>query len=317
MAACRSPASRRVCSVPGILQAVSETSQTRKIETRDGTTLHSELWMPDGEPKFVVCLVHGQGEHVSRYDQVARELTQIGAVVFGADHRGEGRSGGRPGHTERFEQYGEDLLDILHNYQAHLGATRGPDQLPWFVWAHSMGGLITLTYLLDHERDVALRGVIVSCPLLGLTMKVGALKRHAVRLLAKLAPHLRVPTGIPPEAISRDGDVVARYVADPRRVTKITTSWALAMERAIERAEAEVRKITVPMYWYVGTGDRICDHEAAEKVFATLADPGKHDQTLERWDGYYHEVHNEPAELREPVIRKIHGWISERLDARA
>lgn len=292
---------------------MSESSQTRKITTRDGVELHSELWRPAGDPKFIVCLVHGQGEHVSRYDQVARELNEIGGLVFGADHQGEGRSGGVPGHIERFEQHGDNLLDVLRDYQAHLDDALGPDKLPWFIWAHSMGGLITLTYLLDHERDVPLRGVIVSAPLLGLTMKVGALKRHAVKLLSRIAPTLKVPTGIPPDAISRDADQVARYVADPRRVTKITLSWANALEPAIERVENQARKLTVPMHWYVGTGDRICDHEAAQKVFATLPDPSGNDQTIEVWPGYYHELHNEPAQLRAPVIADVHAWITARL----
>jgi len=294
---------------------VTETSQIRKLETRDKTVLHSELWVPAREPQFVVCIVHGQGEHVSRYDQVARELNELGGLVFGADHRGEGRSGGRPGHVERFEQYGDDLLDILRNYAEHLAPAQRPDALPWFIWAHSMGGLVTLTYLLDHERDIPLRGVIVSAPLLGLTMKVGAVKEFAVRLLAKVVPRLAVPTGIPAEAISRDPEQVARYVADPRRVTKITTSWAAAMERAIARVEAEAAKLSVPMHWYVGTGDQICDHAAAQNVFATLADPARHDQSIEVWDGYFHELHNEPTELRAPVIAKVHGWITAHLDA--
>ena len=293
---------------------MSETSsQTRKLKTRNGIELHSELWKPAGEPKFVVCLVHGQGEHISRYHQVARELNEIGGLVFGADHQGEGRSGGVPGHIERFEQHADNLLDVLRDYQAHLGDTLGPDKLPWFIWAHSMGGLITLTYLLDHERDIPLRGVIVSAPLLGLSMKVSWIKEKAVKLLAKLLPKLAVPTGIPPEAISRDPDVVARYVADPRRVTKITLSWANSLRPAIDRVEAEIRRVTVPMHWYVGTGDLICDCEETRRIFATLPRPGHNDQSIEVWPGYYHELHNEPAELREPVIAKVHEWIQGRL----
>src|SRR5690606_13061644 len=154
-----------------------------------------------------------------------------------------------------------------------------------------------------------LRGVVVSAPLLGLTMKVGAAKEFAVRLLAKIVPRLAVPTGIPPESICRDPDQVARYAADPRRVTKITTSWAAAMERAIARVEAEARTITVPMHWYVGTGDLICDHTAAEKVFASLPDPSGNDQSIEIWPGYYHALHHEPAELRAPVIAPAHEWV--------
>ena len=292
-------------------------SQTRKLRTRDGLTLHTELWEPPSEVEttFVVCIVHGQGEHVSRYDRVARELNELGAVVFGADHRGEGRSGGRPGHVEGFEQYAEDLLELLRDYVDQLGEGRRPDQLPWFIWAHSMGGLITLTYLLDHEREVPLRGAVISAPLLGLAMKVGPIKECLVKLLARVLPTLAVPTNIPPEALSRDPDQVAAYVADSRRTTKVTSSWAVAMERAIDRVKVELPKVELPMHWYVGTGDRLCDHQAALETFATLPDPKGKDQSLESWPGYYHELHNEPEELREPVIAAVHEWLTRRLES--
>ena len=287
---------------------------SRKVETRDATTLHTQLWEPEGEPRFVVCIVHGQGEHVGRYEQVAHELNAIGGLVFGPDHRGEGRSGGRRGHIEGFEHYAEDLLDVLRDTREALGPARGPDQLPWFIWAHSMGGLITLTYLLDHAEALPLRGVVVSAPLLGLAMKVGPLKELLVRGVARLLPTLAVPTGIDPSAICRDADVVRRYAEDPRRTTKITTRWAVSMEQAIARVEAQLASIRVPMYWYVGTGDLICDHTATQRVFASLPAAAEHDQSLELWPGYYHELHNEPAKLRAPVIAKVHAWIEARLD---
>jgi alpha-beta hydrolase superfamily lysophospholipase len=106
---------------------------------------------------------------------------------------------------------------------------------------------------------------------------------------------------------------VQRYLADPRRVTKITTSWAVAMERAIERVEQEVGNIRLPMHWYVGTGDLLCDHEDAKNVFEKLPAAAANDQTIELWPGYYHELHNEPEQLRAPVIASIHAWIRARL----
>ncbi len=303
--------SRRVAS-RGILRPVSQ-PETHEVRTRDGIQLHTELWRPSGPARMVVALIHGGAEHVSRYDRLARELNDMGAIVFGPDHRGQGRSGGLPGHVERFEQYSGDLLDVLSHYRDELGPEHGPDRIPWFIWGHSMGGLITLLYLLDHQDDFPLRGVLLSAPLLGLTMKVGAFKTHAVRLLARLAPKLSVPTGIPPEAICRDPDEVARYSADKRRVTTITTKWAVAMESAIERVEQEVSRIHVPLHWYIGTGDKICDPDKSKAAFASLKDPKQNDQTLEIWDGYFHELHNEPTELREPVMAKCRAWIEQRV----
>lgn len=288
-------------------------SETRKVKTRDGTVLHTELWEPDGDVRFVVCIVHGQAEHVSRYDQVAAELNAIGGLVFGPDHRGQGRSGGSPSHVECFEQYTGDLLDVLRDYADHLGPERGPEAVPWFLWGHSMGGLITLTYLLDHEADVPLRGAVVSAPLIGLVVEVGPLKRFAVRALAKILPRLQVPSGLPPETISRDPEQVKAYVEDARRIAPITPGWAVAMEDAIERVQVGVAKVGLAMHWYHGSGDLVCDAEATRELFASLPDPVGNDQSFEMWPGYYHELHNEPPELRKPVIESIHRWLEARL----
>ena len=77
---------------------------------------------------------------------------------------------------------------------------------------------------------------------------------------------------------------------------------------------AEVAGVTTPLYWYVGTGDKICAHEASQEAFATLTAPEDNDQTLQAWGGYYHELHNEPPELRKPVIDSIREWIAARID---
>lgn len=284
-----------------------------EIAASDGTSLCVERWHPADTPKFVVVLVHGGAEHVGRYDRLARRFNAAGGLAFGLDHRGQGESGGPKGHVERFEEYSRDLRLVMERTAEGLPADARPDVCPWFVFGHSMGGLITLVYLLDHVRAVPLRGAIVSSPLLGLTLKVGAVKRWVGDVAARLMPKLALPTGIPAEAICRDPDVVAAYEADERRSTVVSAGWFAAMQAAIARVEREVRRVELPMHWYVGTGDRICDPDATRRAFAQLDDPEAHDQTLAEYEGYYHELHNEPAELREPVLKTVDDWIAARL----
>ena len=49
------------------------------------------------QPKAVVCLVHGLGEHTGRYAHVAAALNDAGYAVLGVDLRGHGKSGGPRG----------------------------------------------------------------------------------------------------------------------------------------------------------------------------------------------------------------------------
>jgi alpha-beta hydrolase superfamily lysophospholipase len=284
-----------------------------QLSAADGTPLHVERWTPDGEVRFVVVVAHGGAEHVGRYAWLSKALGEVGGLVVGPDHRGQGKSGGPRGHVERFEDYAADLRRVMERTAEDLPASQRPDALPWFVYGHSMGGLITLTYLLDHEKAIPLSGAIVSSPLLGLAMKVGAVKRFAGDVLAKLLPKVTLPTGIPPELICRDPEEVARYRADDRRVGVVSAGWFHALLRAIARVENEIEKVALPMRWAVGTGDGICDHEAMLRVFRSIDDAREHDQTLKIWEGYYHELHNEPEELRAPVWADYRDWILARL----
>ena len=48
------------------------------FKTFDGLQLFGQIWQPEGQPRAVVCLVHGMGEHSGRYAHVADALTQAG-----------------------------------------------------------------------------------------------------------------------------------------------------------------------------------------------------------------------------------------------
>ena len=50
---------------------------------------------PNPDADHVVLLAHGYGEHIGRYEHVAERLVASGAVVYGPDHLGHGRSEGR------------------------------------------------------------------------------------------------------------------------------------------------------------------------------------------------------------------------------
>ena len=69
---------------------------TRK--TRDGLILFEQGWKPDSQVKAAVCLIHGVGEHSSRYVHVAQFMNQHHYAVFTFDHRGHGKSQGQRGH---------------------------------------------------------------------------------------------------------------------------------------------------------------------------------------------------------------------------
>jgi alpha-beta hydrolase superfamily lysophospholipase len=283
------------------------------VEAADGISLHVDRWEPDAEARFVVVISHGHSEHMGRWAPVAERLARRGGLVFGPDHRGEGRSQGPRGHVDGFETYAADLLRVMRFSADGMPADRQPRSTPWFLLGHSMGGLIALVYLLEHGREFPLRGAIISSPLLSLTQKPGALADLLGTVAGRVLPTFSRATGGLEERISRDPEVVARYAADPRRTRVVTAGWYAAMKRAAARVGREVQALELPMLWYAGTGDLICDYGVTKRVVGRLTDAEARDQSFETFEGYYHECHNEPPELREPVLRMLETWIDERV----
>ena len=84
-----------------------------KWKSHDGTDIFAQGWEPDEcAPIAVVCLVHGLGEHTSRYAHVAEAFGSEGYILFGPDLRGHGRSGGQRGHIPSIEAMMTDI-DLL------------------------------------------------------------------------------------------------------------------------------------------------------------------------------------------------------------
>jgi alpha-beta hydrolase superfamily lysophospholipase len=65
---------------------------TFTFTSSDGEEVFVYRWAPDGEPRAVVQVAHGMGEHAARYQRLAEALTDRGYVVYANDHRGHGRS---------------------------------------------------------------------------------------------------------------------------------------------------------------------------------------------------------------------------------
>jgi acylglycerol lipase len=79
---------------------------------RDASIYH-QAWLPDAEPKAVVLIVHGLGEHSGRYMNVVDAVVPRGYAVYALDHIGHGKSDGGREIVERFEDYTDTLTTYL------------------------------------------------------------------------------------------------------------------------------------------------------------------------------------------------------------
>src|SRR5690349_1953619 len=102
--------------------------------TRSGARLFVQSWRPE-QPRAVVALAHGLGEHSGRYPHLIDELTGRGYTVAAVDHRGHGRTAGPRATIASWV----DLREGIAALHQQIAAT-APD-LPCFLYGHSLGGL--------------------------------------------------------------------------------------------------------------------------------------------------------------------------------
>jgi alpha-beta hydrolase superfamily lysophospholipase len=253
-------------------------------------------WLPEGDARAVVLVVHGIGEHCGRYEHVVERLVPLGYAVYGLDHIGHGKSEGQREFVERFEEYTETLTiyyDMIQGWQAGK---------PVFLLGHSMGGLIAAYYLLDHQERF--RGGILSGPAVKVGEDVSRVTILMGRLLSALAPKAGL-MALDAEGMSRDPEVVAAYVNDPLVFTgKMPARTAAEVLDAMLRVTAEAGKITLPLLILQGGADKIIDPAGAEMLYEKASSP---DKTLRVYEGLYHEVFNEPECDR--VLQDVENWL--------
>ena len=257
-----------------------------------------QAWLPDGDANAVLLVVHGIGEHSGRYGNVVNRFVPLGYAVYGYDHVGHGRSGGRREFVERFE----DLTDTLAIYCSLVQGWQ-PGK-PVFLLAHSMGGLIASYYLLDRPADF--RGAVLSAPALKISDDVSRTTIALSKVLSVLAPGLGL-AALELGGLSRDPEVVAAYRNDPLVFHGRTPARLVAESLgAMRRVAAEAGRIVLPFLVVQGGADRMVDPAGARMLYDKA---GSKDKTLRVYEGLYHEVFNEPE--RDRVLQDVETWLEE------
>lgn len=265
----------------------------------DATQRYQQSWHPEN-PKASVLIVHGYAEHSGRYADVAIHLAQQGFAVYTCDLLGHGHSAGDPGFVTSFSQYLTDL-------EIFLAAVRGESAQPLFLLGHSMGGTIAalLALQLEQQHRTLLQGLILSAPFL--KVQLASLLIYPLSVLGQALPKL--PTiRLDSDAISRDREIVQRYRTDPLVYhNRLPLQTVVAILRATQQIQAR-QMISLPLLILHGTADRLAAVEDSQRFYQQAQSP---DKTLNRYQGLYHEVLNEPEKAQ--VLTDLTTWLNHRL----
>lgn len=259
-----------------------------------------QAWLPEGDAKAVVLVVHGLGEHSGRCKNVVNHLVPLGFAVYSFDHAGHGRSAGRRGYIDRLDDYTATLAISCSRVQAWQPGK------PLFLLGHSMGGLIASLFLLDHQA--LFNGAILSAPSLLPGKGVSPTQGFMTRLLSVLAPAAGV-LKLDARGISRDPQVVADYVDDPLVFHgRISARLAAELLRGMQRVLAEAERIALPLLILQGSADTMVAPAGAQRLHDQA---GSRDKTLRFFDDLRHEVFNEPEHAQ--VLAVVARWLAAHL----
>jgi alpha-beta hydrolase superfamily lysophospholipase len=234
---------------------------------------HVTRWSAD-EPRVIVLLSHGYGEHAGRYEYVAQALVdELGAAVYAPDHRGHGKTDGATGLVEDGEAITQDLHDVADQARAdHPG-------LPVVLIGHSMGGLIATRYAQRWGDELA--ALVISGPAIG--------TYPAFEMLLGMDPIPDVP--IDPAVLSRDPAVGEAYAADELvyhgPFQRQTLEQLLAAGTRVQEGPSFG---ALPTLWVHGSEDMLVPLEQTRPAIEHVRGSNFQEKI---YDGARHEVFNE------------------------
>ncbi len=250
-------------------------------------------------PRATVVIAHGVNEHLGRYGGVVEALTGAGFAVVGHDHRGHGRSDGRRGHVDDFDDYARNLVALVERERG-----LAPDDRV-ICLGHSMGGLIAAqAALMAQDRLAAL---VLSAPALAIGHGMPVWQRRVFLLVARFFGHLPTPAG-KPGGLSRDPAIEEAFGLDPlNNLERTRLRLARQIALAGEDARARAGELRLPLLVMHGTADPITDPAGSEAFVARAAST---DKKFKRWPDNRHEIFNDLDKAE--VLAYLVGWLDGR-----
>ena len=262
--------------------------------------LYYQSWLPAGHPEAILLVVHGGAEHSGRYTNLVNYFVPKGYAVCGLDLRGHGKSQGLRCYVERFTDYLTDLKTFFDIVRGGHGDAKV------FLVGHSLGGAIATAYAIDHQHELA--GLLLSAAYLKIPYSRSPALIAAARMLSLLLPKMGLIV-VDASTISQDKAVVDAYVNDPLVYRgKIRARFGGEMVKLQQELPRQMPEINLPILIMHGTADLLCDPQGSQMLYERV---GSRDKTLKLYEGFYHEIFNEPGHKQ--VLADMEAWLATRI----
>lgn len=293
-------------------------------------TIQAWVYVPVGEPKAIVQIVHGLGEHSRRYLHLISALLDAGSVVVAADHAGHGRTAMQQG---TWGDAGDDAARVVVADQMTLQAKAREilPPLPYVIFGHSFGSMIARAMASDPQArpsGLALGGI--AAQMRGIEQVID--RAELARLAAGESAAAAAPDELvgqlfdgfldrfgddagPTAWVALDADVVADHGRDPFNNfgAPLSARFLQGFVDLYDQVNADGWQSSIPAELPVlilaGDQDPVANYgEGAYHVANRLIGSGHPDVRVRVFPGVRHEVHNEPttrAETEREIVQFV------------
>ncbi len=297
----------------------------REVLSSDKThQLKGKIYLPEGEIKGLLHVVHGMTEYIGRYDAFMQEMAEEGYITFGYDHLGHGRTAkdeselGFIASKDGWKRLVDDVYLFGEDVRGEYG-----DDLPFILMGHSMGSFIVrLTAAkFDHYDKLIVMGTGGPNPASGAGIALcGILKKlkgeHGYSDLVQ-----NMAFGAYNKGFEQENDVYAWLSVDKKNRDIYRKDRLCTFRFTVSAMEDLIRlnKYSNDKAWFDGINkqkpilltsggeDPVGEHGAGvKKVYETLKAAGA-DVELKLYDGYRHEILNDFC--RDSVIADVKAFI--------
>lgn len=271
------------------------TSITEAVTGRTGIALLRRHWRVE-TPRAAVLIVHGIAEHSGRYEYVGNYLAERGFDTLSFDLRGHGESQGRRGHIASFDDFLDDVEELLDE--------RRELEAPVVLMGHSLGGLIAATYVVSGRPPPDL--LVLSAP--ALAADVPGWQRVMANVFGSILPKMAIKNDFDGALLSRDATVGEIYRDDPLRVRVATARLGKEIFDTMTSTAGKLDLIKMPTYVFHGSDDRLVRPSASQDFDKLpLAKRVVHERLR-------HECLNESE--RDDVLAELTDWLDTQLDSK-
>ncbi len=279
------------------------------IRSSDGEEVAVFRWSGAGDPRAIVQIAHGMGEHAGRYARLAAALIERGYVVYANDHRGHGRTAGTADRHGDLGAAGWAGLVADLSLVSERARAEHPGR-PLVLLGHSMGSLALQQHVLDHSAGID--GAVLSGTSAVDVIAAGLDPTQEADLTAFNAPFAPARTDF--DWLSRDDVEVDAYVDDPACGFGVAAAGLAGMLEGTAGAADPERlgaiRADLPILIACGDADPLAGGGAlVELVGQRYRDAGVKDVTVKLYPGARHEIFNETN--RDEVTADLLAWLDD------